>query len=652
MAMRTSPAVEYSFETMISNVATDTTLGTATRHEFAAVTVYIPETDSRAFLSAYLEFTIRDAFTSAIDFDGYRLGVKVGADAWVDTDFTVATANTGDHEWSLLRLDVTDELTAGFSGASTAVQAAIAVATGSAANVRGITCKLVIVYEFDDASETTLLKTIRIPIQSHGTSLTTSHQEVGTVGVNGNNAPANQIPLLDDFLPEDSVTIRHSFIELWGNNAASAATDVTPYVQIDATTEVARAVEENALVTFLPWHDIFPYDTATHVTSAAHALNVRADVTARLAQAGGFLVVTYEFAASSSRLMAEAIVPLEIADTGVSCALETGSTTHAELEVYGATIDVPEENPTLVQSCAFIWANSMSSAYAGNIIAGGQSVRAYSYLGSSGQTPTVHRGDHGSGWTIARGENRLLVRHNEIVGGRGSFRGYAIVNYTCDAPAAGPAVINLPRSFILSEFNPDTTTPYELTAPARTPSIRGAYRLSGVMLEMIARMPTTGQQVQALARMEADELDGVGWIATPCITMTIPGDRFTRMAYYPITQWWNRDSFETGRMDIENARTWRWVAGTSEVHAGLWITHHGIQYEIAGTWFGYSGDGSGITVNAYDKVTGKLVGTTTTAAGGTYSILVTSNVNLHYAEARQDGTHLGRTDDDYPVEVA
>jgi hypothetical protein len=74
----------------------------------------------------------------------------------------------------------------------------------------------------------------------------------------------------------------------------------------------------------------------------------------------------------------------------------------------------------------------------------------------------------------------------------------------------------------------------------------------------------------------------------------------------------------------------------------------GGSYLVSGTWSNYVGTGSGIAVNVYDKEYGVCVGSTTTSGAGHYHVYVPRNTTLHFAEAREDSNHLGRTDDGYP----
>jgi hypothetical protein len=151
--------VEFPFVTNTASLATNTTLGTATRHDFAAITVYLPEATSRTFRSVVVQVTIRDVFTTITDVTAWRIGIKLGAVAFSDTDVTQTLTNAGDHASFTFHLDVTSYFTSNFgSGASQTSQVGVAFATAAASNVTNITAKLIVTYDYDDSGQDTRVK--------------------------------------------------------------------------------------------------------------------------------------------------------------------------------------------------------------------------------------------------------------------------------------------------------------------------------------------------------------------------------------------------------------------------------------------------------------------------------------------------------------
>jgi hypothetical protein len=101
---------------------------------------------------------------------------------------------------------------------------------------------------------------------------------------------------------------------------------------------------------------------------------------------------------------------------------------------------------------------------------------------------------------------------------------------------------------------------------------------------------------------------------------------------------------DTSVMAVEGSRKYR-TMGTAALWSGIYacVTYHAITYTIAGQVLGYTGNGSGITINIYRSDTKELVQTATTVAGGSYTAAWYDNTIPVYVEARQDDAHVGRS---------
>lgn len=75
------------------------------------------------------------------------------------------------------------------------------------------------------------------------------------------------------------------------------------------------------------------------------------------------------------------------------------------------------------------------------------------------------------------------------------------------------------------------------------------------------------------------------------------------------------------------------------------ITYHRITFQFTGTVYGYTGDGSGITVNIFRSDTNRIVGEVTTEIGGTYTFTWYDDTVPLYAVARQGDGYVGRSND-------
>jgi hypothetical protein len=107
---------------------------------------------------------------------------------------------------------------------------------------------------------------------------------------------------------------------------------------------------------------------------------------------------------------------------------------------------------------------------------------------------------------------------------------------------------------------------------------------------------------------------------------------------------------DTSRLDIETSRYYQWYMTTAGIIGIVALAnYHSFTYSIAGTVSNYTGDGSGITVDAFRSDNDELIGTATTAIGGTFSIPWYDNTIACYTVARQSSVLLGRSDNDFAV---
>lgn len=658
--MRTK-TVRYAFETHLANLATNTTLGTATRHDFAAITVEIPETGSRTFLSVVAVLTWRDAFTTAgTEVTGVRLGSKVGAAAFIDLDRSFTQTDTGDHLLDVWTLDITGNFTTNFgAGATQTCQIGVAVSSDVASNIGGgITCELLITYEFDDDVGTTRVQSIGIPIQSGPTFMSTSHVEIGVTGGTV-GAPANQIPALDTYLEESGKTYKQAFIVLESSCAGQATTDFASYVQIDATAEVARATIEQALSTNAPTKDIFTYDTTTHSTASAHAFKMRSDLANRFSCIGGVLWVTYTYNKSTStRVMAQQLIPFTQYDVDNESLAKGGNpSVGVDPLALQAIFDVQEPGTiTLKQSATmFVHDNGAGAPTSFVIAAGGQANRTYT-CGSFTHTPIVHRGDHSSGWTIARGRNVWnILYHINGTQKLGSMQAYALVTYSADVPAAGTEAKARAVNFFGKTFETTLTQTSSVAASGggqRVPTLDAGYSIQGAFIDGTLRLNAGTCLINMAVDIATGEYEN-GTITNPIlafpIVKVIAGNGSELCCYsfkVPVTRRFKRrnDTLVNG-LDIEVAREWYYILGAAALSSWTtWITYHAISYTVSGTLY-INHVASGGTVKVYainPDSTREFIAQGTAAFSGSigaFSIPVPDNTRNYVAEHHNASNH-------------
>jgi hypothetical protein len=103
-------------------------------------------------------------------------------------------------------------------------------------------------------------------------------------------------------------------------------------------------------------------------------------------------------------------------------------------------------------------------------------------------------------------------------------------------------------------------------------------------------------------------------------------------------------------LDIETTRTFNLYTLASSYKAlDMWVTSRGYDRSIDDVVEGYpSGDGSGITVDVFDPDK-KYIGSVVTTAGGNFSAPTYDGRDGHFAVARVDSTHVGRSDNVAPT---
>lgn len=441
--------IEWSTASNLTPVATDTTLAASTvlTTTFSALSICETLSGPRSWRSVKLVYTFAGSYLTSAGVTGTRVTFKLGSGTPMSYDRAHgSTTVVGRGQGWMMETDVTQIFREQWSNGLVPT-ATIAVSTNVAMAVTGHTCKLVITYAYDPAIQVSQtindvtgyfrMKTIRIPVQSHSTFLTTSQQEIGADGV---SPQTNQLPNLSTYLPEDSKYFYSVMLESRANTADTSTVDFTPYVQIGAAAEVARAVLERGYWTSSghPWRDHF--DLASY-TGAAASINWRADVTARLQCICAEIVVTYAYRVSSTTtVMCEGMYPLVSAlntgesPTGPNAVAGPGSPPTYRLT---ATVDIPEPSPT-IKASAFVFSYVVSSSSSQLAVrSAGGLLRTYVPSASSSETPIVHRTD--DAWALVQGVNVFTLDfYNDLFSAtnRGFVSdGYALVNYTTDLTA-------------------------------------------------------------------------------------------------------------------------------------------------------------------------------------------------------------------------
>jgi len=629
MAVR-QKTIEYAFPTYTSSLAS------ATRYDFTAITVYIPETTSKVFRSVIVEVYAQDNVTSAASLTANLVGIKLGAVAFSDNAETVTITNTGEQCAWILQTDVTSYFTTNWTGTSMTCQVGVRFTTPTTINH---CARLIITYDYEE--QDTQIKTVRIPLESATGALTASLVEIGT----------NQVPNLDTFLPESSKTYRYVWFEIEGNDMTNGTTDFTHGCALDSESRVATGTIEAGLQSSRWFRRIWVRNDMT--TNATHAFKMDVSSTS-----GGTcdhlsitLCVTYEYSSSNSTTILNSIrMPFGI------CASTSGA---ASTEKDLATMDFYIEEPTtitLVQSGIVLHYQQDASSSL-SVMCGGQSARTYAdaarvYCGGSSISHRVDSGSGGgAGITLARGKNTLnvfvyssstTVKHNGLCG-------IAYINYT--SGKSGTYGSNHNHTVILSGHNKNANL-YLLQSQAIVPAIpETSYFCSQIGWTSVinkADTSTLGGLCAISAEWQAGETrvegtqnlgaifgfgDQEGGVCLFAMDSSTAFRRFPTDTESPLL-----------RMPLEVSRNWYLQTWKYVCSSMVYITYHAITYTVAGTIIG-TGGGT-ITWKAHRSDTGEIISSGT---GASPSVTWYDNTINCYIEVYEDATHMGRSKDDVAV---
>jgi hypothetical protein len=657
MALAAEKTIEYVFPSCLYKIGTGTTLAASTRNDFNSTMITIPDVTERVWKSVILEINWRDAFTTARDVSSWRIGITCGSNAVSDADYApTAITNTGDHEAGSFIRDVTDYFSTNFGASASAnsVYPSFAMSTASNGSAQNITAKLIITYTYSPQTTGSTIKTVRIPIQSGSTVIGLQLAEIGTTGTTP--APANQIPALDTFLPETGKTYQNIWFEIFGNDAGAATTDFSASYAVNDQASASRCLLELALNTGTFYYDIwntkYTDNTDTVQTlysissSATSAFKVSSNLVNRFDTLGGLMCVTYTYSNTSTNRMNSIVMPTVLSSGFL------GGTSASDTSCIQKTIWVEEDTPTLAQSGVLLY-SQCGAGTTFNLLAGAQTARPYTLtaLVNSGGHATMHRVDHNSGFTLAKGKNTLTLKgYGNAVGSAGisNVNGNFYLNYTSEKAPLGEYTHNHTTYWFTAPpiaTGTVATVTDCLAAGGRTPLISPAnYYLNDVGHELGSYFASAINGIRLLAELLTGEGAAEGWQELNTWLHVNDGELSTYHQFCSCLNEYNIDSKHTGNMDIETARTYRVQYST----AGLfwlktYITYHNITYTVSGSLTGPSGLGANLLVDIIRTTDNYWCGSTTTSASGSFNTTVFDGVYPVYASIAQDATHVGRS---------
>ena len=661
MAVRVK-TIEFATGASSTFSNTGTTAAGTLRDLTGATFIYIPETGGTfAFKSVILQYEVTGDNTVAGSLTVPYLGIGLGAAAIVTGAVIAPVVNSSNQEeWTLTR-DVTSYFTTNWAGNSMRWVTRFSGGTIATSNH---SAKAIITYQYDDTAATDKqIKTIRIPIESTRSLLTTSYQTIGG---------ATAIPAITNFsaspyLPETGITIRQIFLELWGNSGILSTGAFTISIRINAATVIPGCRAQPALNS-APWYKMIADITALDLTAARSLEAIVSTTTSRVCTFGGMIVVTYEFNTNTSSTIYNSLMIGAVDTSGW-----IGGTTSADQGVWERNIYIEEPATiTLKESGLALYQND-SGGYTFNVAVTGQTSGQTSYQGyvntagtlQSGCYSMIHRidvgGQNAKGLYLTRGKNLYRVQFYSNTAQAGwNLSGFLILNYTSGKHTNGVGAHthtvyqHVSDNITAGGARVNTSGTIIPTIPETNFYIVGF--LFWVNYSAIGNGTTGAIDVNFNVAAEVSSGEtylqgGDGWISIYDGQSRIDSKNMNGYIYAAartnFTRW-NGDP-DTSRMNIKFGRKYRLSTGPLWTGSmGIWYTYNAITYPISGTCTGYSGDGSGINIDFF-----RVLATTdyehildaTTTAGGIFSGVWIDNTEKIFAAARQDDTHVGRSTD-------
>jgi hypothetical protein len=611
--------VQYAFPTLAS-------LTNNTLTNFTQITVYLPESGTKTIRKAWVEISMDDIITATGgSVTTKTVNLRLGAAGYTSTTNGNTLTNTGENISLFLARDFTSHFVTNWTGTSMTcdVQLQINQSTGTTLGQVNVGCTLHVTYEYDDTS-TTHVKTVYIPLNAPVTTLPTTKTSHDT------------IPALDTYLPEASKTYRNIHIVTQANRNHSAATDHTVTYELSSLGTQVTGNYESALASDV-WSRYVWNITSYITTNTTHTFNVWSSLTARHHSMQAWLVVTYEFNASTTTsVMNSLILPMEIASP-------MGSSV-ANFQRSSREFWIQESNVTVNKLAAFVFWQSAANEAGLNARIGTGSFVAYTNTGSGlicGNKGLMIRNDAPTGLTFGRGRNTLqLDIYNTSTTQRGGNVGaFWMVNYTSDVAADGVGSHN--HTVIWPMYSQDT----------------GAAVQEKITTADAINIPETNYFITALGLRWAGMIGAVSQGISINVERLTSGEGGLKFepAYADIGQhdgeigWYDvwaqvRSLFYRWAGDVDDSRlnpetNRRYVINSANAVAHhtllqTFITYHSITSTVAGNIT--NSNGGTVTISLHRADSGEKVLETSRAGNGAYSFTWYDNTENIFVQAYED----------------
>jgi len=635
-----------SLKTICFPLANLATITEASVTNFAQISVTLPE-GSKVFKKVWVEAMAADLITATGGTIGeWRLGLRLGAAGYTTVTNLTDIAHSGEQMCPYVSADFTAHFTTNWAAQQSSevctcdLQIYLDQTSGTTLNFINGQALLWITYEYDDTSATQV-KTAFIPFDS----------PLGALGTSKPGSANDTLPAFDTFFPEASVAYKACGLLCEGNEAVAGSTAAAALnVQLDSLSAFASGSMTADLASdryFRIFADWMSGGSPIFTTSATHGLYVWNTTTGRMNHLVMTAIVTYTYNASGSN------------NQNVSLLLGMNSrnmvapgTTSADYCRLSTKVMIEEPATITIQKSAVRLCWDQIDAVASLLCrVGSQSFVTYTDTAAALCGNNALQRTCNDVVTVARGSNEIFV---DIYRTDTSDRGWGlsamlILNYTCGKPSGGYPASNHTVQFPLRLMGDTDATLADYKTGAVAPGIPEAnYWLNN--LSVWANVINTAVSTEGGSLIYAERLSGEGWIdwelLMSVVRQTDPevGVRLNVTGADGVFKE-NPADPTPGRLDIGSARRWWFLEISTSATLptfGLMFTYHSITRAIAGSITGSAG--GTVNVKAYDATTGQLLVTGSRSGNGAYSLTWYDNVSAVCVEAREDATHLGRSD--------
>lgn len=623
--------VAYDFPAL----TTTSTNNTATN--LTQITLYLPEGNGDDFYiqHAWVEFSADDVITvPGGNLTTKTIELQLGSAGYQSTTNSQVLTASGENLSLFLVRDFSSYFRNNWSGTSMTCDLRFTLnqSSGTTLGFTNACATVYITYEYNDENDTTQLKTVYIPMNQLTSTLATSKTSVGT------------IPNLDTYLPETSKTYRNISIVIQGTTSGTGTGDVTLTLEIDSLGTYSTGIYEGApgsdrWVRFV-WANL----VGAFTTNASHTLNLWASITSRFNTPQVYIVVTYEFDASTSTsVMNSLLIPAEMTSpVGSSTTLKQ----RLDLDFW-----MPEENISVESFAAMIFYSNTSSTVTQYAKLDNGSYVTFTQAGSGfvcGSKGFLIRND--TAITFAQGRNSVYLDiYSDITGS--NYSAIFMVNYTSDVSSAGIGAHN--HTVMYPLYWHGTVAPLtSVTTSAVAPSIpESSYFISNAGL-LITAMTNATNASFPIVSMEilASEDSAVKFVPSYYDYTRLDAEVGNYISTAQIRNEFKRWPNDLNRVaTITNTRRYTIIVPTGGTvfmnNFQMVLNYHSITKTVSGNIT--NSNGGTVTINLHRAATGEKVLSTSRVGNGSFSFTWYDDTEEMYVEAYEDENYKGRSANDY-----